>query len=120
MSNTRNTAQHGSTPIKFGKTSPEQRMVLDAKGKYVCNVQIHQTPRSFGLFDEPQREANADFIVRACSSHDQLVAALRDGRVAIDVLMARLIEVDPSFVPTQSPAWPVLVAIKGALEAAEV
>jgi len=63
--------------------------------------------------------ALGDFIVRACNSHEQLVAALRDGRVAIDVLMAQLIEVDPSFLPTKSAAWPALVAIKAALEAAE-
>jgi hypothetical protein len=49
----------------------------------------------------------------------QQVAALRDGRVAIDVLMARMIEVDPSFLPTRSPAWPALVAIKAALDVAE-
>lgn len=49
----------------------------------------------------------------------QLMTALRAGRVAIDVLMASLIEADPSFRPTQSPAWPALVAIKSALDAAE-
>jgi hypothetical protein len=51
--------------------------------------------------------------------HEQLVDALRKGRVAIDVLMAQLIEVDPSFKPTQSAAWPALVAIKAALEKVE-
>jgi hypothetical protein len=66
-----------------------------------------------------EQEANAAFIVRACNAHEQLVDALRQGRVAIDVLMAQLIEVDPSFKPTQSAAWPALVAIKAALEKVE-
>jgi hypothetical protein len=64
-------------------------------------------------------KANAAFIVRACNVHEQFVDALRKGRVAIDVLMAQLIEVDPSFRPTQSAAWPALVAIKAALEKVE-
>lgn len=68
---------------------------------------------------EARMAANAAFIVRAVNSHDHLLQTLRDGRVAIDVLMARLIEVDPSFLPTQSPAWPALVAIKAALDTAE-
>jgi hypothetical protein len=63
--------------------------------------------------------ANAAFIVRACNAHEQLIDTLRQGRVAIDVLMAQLIEVDPSFKPTQSAAWPALVAIKAALEKVE-
>jgi hypothetical protein len=65
------------------------------------------------------QHANAAFIVRAVNAHDKLIDALRQGRVAIDVLMAQLIEVDPSFKPTQSAAWPALVAIKAALEKVE-
>jgi hypothetical protein len=64
-------------------------------------------------------EANAAFIVRACNSHEQLAAALRCGRVAIDVLMAQLIEADPSFMPTKSAVWPSLVAITDALAVVE-
>jgi hypothetical protein len=56
------------------------------------------------------------FPYDAGTREKQLVAALRDGRVAIDVLMARLIEVDPSFLSTRSPAWPALMAIKAALD----
>jgi hypothetical protein len=63
--------------------------------------------------------ADAAFVARTCSVHDDLVTALRAGRVAIDVLMARLIKVDPSFVPTQSAAWPSLVSISVALSVAE-
>jgi hypothetical protein len=119
MSNASTAEQHGPTPFKFGNTMSEQRMVLDAKGKYVCNVQIHQTPRSFGLFDEPQREANAAFIVRACNSHEQLVAALRGAHGAIDTLMACLISLDPTFMPSKSAVWPALTACTAALATAE-
>ena len=59
-------------------------------------------------------------VAALIASHEQLVEVLRAGRVAIDVLMAQLIEVDPSFVPTQSAAWPALVAIKAALDVVEV
>jgi hypothetical protein len=70
---------------KFGKTHEDQRMILDAKGNYVCSVQIHQTPRSFGIYDEARRTANAELILRSLNSHEQLVAALRE---AIEIIQA--------------------------------
>jgi hypothetical protein len=72
------------------------------------------------VHEQDEVEATAAFIVHACNSHEQLAAALRSGRVAIDVLMAQLIELDPSFMPTKSAAWPALVAIKAALDVVEV
>jgi hypothetical protein len=54
-------------PWGFGRTSDDQRIILgdDGKGRYVCNVQIHQTPRAMGLYAEEEREANARLIVAA-------------------------------------------------------
>ncbi len=68
-------AKHTPGPWGFGRTSDDQRIVLgdDGKGRYVCNVQIHQTPRAAGLFSEAEREANARLILAA---PDLLDAAL--------------------------------------------
>jgi len=35
------------------------------EGRYVCTVQIHQSPRQNGLLDEAERLANARLIVAA-------------------------------------------------------
>jgi hypothetical protein len=40
------------------------------------------TRRPMGLDDAPEERANAAFIVRACNTHDELVAALNDLVVA--------------------------------------
>lgn len=40
-------------------------MILSKNEKYVCDVQIHQTPREMGLHEESERLANAKLIVTA-------------------------------------------------------
>jgi hypothetical protein len=46
---------------------------------YVCAVQIRQIGGGFiSEAMEPERRANADFIVKACNAHDELVKALED------------------------------------------
>lgn len=65
-----------------------------------------------------ERAANAEFIVKAWNSHDKLVAALRGEHQAIDWLMARLIQLDPSFTPSKSEIWKFIAAGKEALDAA--
>lgn len=39
-------------------------MILDAKGVYVASVQIYQTPRVMGTYDEDRRAINARLIKR--------------------------------------------------------
>lgn len=68
--------------------------------------------------DQPEREANAEFIVRACNSHGLLVAAVKAQHGALDILMARLITLDPTFMPTKSEAWTAVITGNGALAAA--
>lgn len=72
-------------PWGIGNTSPDQRMVLgeNGEGRYVCSVQIWQTPRAFGLIEEPQREANAAFIAAAITDIPALLAALEEARGAL-------------------------------------
>ena len=70
-------ATEGTTPgpWSFGRTGDEQRMILGgSSGNYVANVQIYQTPRHMGQWQEPEREANARFIAAA----RELVPAMRD------------------------------------------
>ena len=78
-------ATHTPTPWGFGRTSGEQRLILgdEGRGRYVCHVQIHQTPRR--MVDEPEREANAALIVKAVNAHEDLVAALLVALVALDL-----------------------------------
>lgn len=52
-------------PFRFGNTGDEQKMILDADGKYVANIQIHQTPRSMGTYDEQRRLACANLLLAA-------------------------------------------------------
>jgi hypothetical protein len=37
--------------------------LIDANGNYVANIQVYQTPRVMGLYDEGRRRASAKFIV---------------------------------------------------------
>jgi hypothetical protein len=62
-------------PWKLGNTSPGRLIILGgSSSRYVCTVQVHQTPRGSGVFSEPEREANAHLIAAAPA----LLEALRD------------------------------------------
>lgn len=54
----------------------------DGGERYVASVQIWQTPRICGEFDEPERKANAALIVRAVNSFDPMREALEAQDVA--------------------------------------
>lgn len=43
------------------------------------------------------------------AQRDELLSACKSQHRAIDALMARLIELDPTFMPSQSAAWPAVV-----------
>lgn len=64
-------------PWGNGRTGEEQRLILSrgGKGRYVCNVQIFQTPRHMGLWEEDSREANARRIARVPELEAALLAA---------------------------------------------
>jgi hypothetical protein len=64
-------------PWKVGECSDDQKMILSANDKYVCSVQIWQTPRRMGYDMEKERLANAAFIVRACNNHERLISACK-------------------------------------------
>ena len=82
------TAAHTPGPWVFGNTSEDRRMILGGESeRYVCNVQIYQTPRVAGLCDEAEREANA-----------RLIAAAPDMLAALEAMTA--------VAETQGPRWP--------------
>jgi len=58
---------HTPSPWGFGNGRDGERLILGQNGSrnYVCNVQIHQTPRHMGILDEEEREANAQLIKAA-------------------------------------------------------
>ena len=58
--------KHTPGPWKFGNTSDDKKIILGGTSeRYVCSVQIWQTPRRMGLTDEPERDANAHLIASA-------------------------------------------------------
>jgi hypothetical protein len=52
------------------------------------------------------------------AAHDDLVKALQGEHKACDWLMARLIALDPNFMPTKSPVWKYIEQGSEALSAA--
>lgn len=69
--------KHTAGPWGFGRTRDDQRLILgkNGDGRYVCNVQIHQTPRAMGRMSEPEREANARLIAAAPEMLEALLEA---------------------------------------------
>lgn len=68
---------------------PEVIITGGPSDSYVCSVQIHQTPRSMGMWMEDERRANAEFIARAPETARELAALkalLREwkGRLSLD------------------------------------
>lgn len=54
------------TPWVFGNTAGDKKLILGGTSeRYICSVQIWQTPRRMGFIDEPEREANAKLILAA-------------------------------------------------------
>lgn len=53
------------------------------------------------IYDDAEARANARLIAAA----PELLAACKAQHQAIDLLLARLIELDSTFLPSESPAW---------------
>ena len=72
----------GRTPWRFGASVDDsKRIIIDARGDYVASVQIHQTPRAYGLHDEARRLQGAVKILTAVNERSALLRceeALRD------------------------------------------
>jgi len=75
--------KHTDTPWKEDlEACVNEIKLVGANGDYVCTIETE------GNFDEPSginNSANAEFIVRCCNSHDELVKALRDLLYLFDV-----------------------------------
>jgi len=104
-------AAHTPTPWHEATRGPNNMPVIGAKGMMLAHV-------CTGDEFQSEADANAEFILRACNSHDQVVTALKRSHMAIDRLMARLIELDPTFSPSKSDALLVLRMNNEALAAA--
>ena len=53
---------------KFSEYHGHQ-MILDQNDNYVATVQVYQTPRNMGLYDEGRRLDNAELIVKALNKY---------------------------------------------------
>ena len=53
-------------------------------------------------------EANVEYIVKAVNSHEELLEACKNQRLAIDWLFTKLVELDKNFYPSKSPVWKYL------------
>lgn len=109
--------QHTKTPWRVGAPSQMGSVVADEP---VHEIKGSEAVEYYGghLIAESIAPRNAEFIVCACNAHDQLVAAVQGSHAAIDRLMARLIQLDPTFLPSKSDIYPVLRANGEALAAA--
>ncbi|WP_273036788.1 hypothetical protein [Massilia timonae] len=109
--------QHTKTPWRVGAPSQMGSVVADEP---VPEIKGSDAVDYYGghLIAESIAPRNAEFIVRACNAHDQLVTAVQGSHAAIDRLMARLIQLDPTFLPSKSDIYPVLRANGEALAAA--
>lgn len=109
--------QHTKTPWRLGAPSQMGAVVADEP---VPEIKGSEAVEHYGghLIAESIAPRNAEFIVRACNAHDQLVTAVKESHVAIDRLVARVIELDPTFLPSKSDIFPVLRANGEALAAA--
>jgi hypothetical protein len=82
--------KHTPGPWGFGNTDEDKKLILgdNGKGNYVCSIQIYQTPRRMGLWQEEERLANARLIASA----PELLEALKNlynetsGKVRPDIL----------------------------------
>ena len=82
-------------PWGFGRTSEDRRIILGrgGDGRYVANVQVHQTPRAYGLSDENERDANARLIAQAPA----LAAALIKAEEALIDATAHLVGAESAY-----------------------
>lgn len=98
--------QHTKTPWRIGKSTQMGAVVADEP---VPEIGGSDCVDYYGghLIAESIAPRNAEFIVRACNAHDQLVAALRDAR-------ARLV----SYASITNDRHPALASIDAALTAA--
>lgn len=97
-----------ATPyITHGKCADGSEPGLDDLANRIC-VMPAEISQSYNSF------ANARLIAAV----PELLEALEGEHQAIDWLMARLIELDPKFLPTKSPVWARLVAGKAAIDKA--
>ena len=111
--------QHTKTPWRVGSPNRMGSVVADEP---VPEIGGSDAVAYYGghLIAESIAPRNAEFIVRACNAHEQLVAAVAAQHKAIDTLMARLMQFDSTFMPTKSEAWSAVVAGSDALAAAGV
>ncbi|WP_288379803.1 hypothetical protein [uncultured Massilia sp.] len=75
--------QHTKTPWRIGKPSQMGSVVADEP---VPEIKGSDAVEYYGghLIAESIAPRNAEFIVRACNAHDQLVEALRSVRLEVD------------------------------------
>ncbi len=53
-------------PWIFGKTDEGKRLILGGQDRrYIASITIYQIPRRMGLYEEPERKANARLIAAA-------------------------------------------------------
>lgn len=90
-------AQHTPTPWEYVPSNENHgAYVVAPHGGDICDCYAMSNPYSSAVcnggnsypipFQGYEADANAEFIVRACNAHDELVMALQDGRTQIEYL----------------------------------
>jgi hypothetical protein len=95
------------TPLRYGNTGPDQVMILDANGDYVCSVQIVQTGGGMiAQAMESRRLANAALIVKAVNAYAPMLEAL-EAVVEGCEATARAMGIDPKKEASANPQSPM-------------
>lgn len=83
---------HTPTPWRFGNTGSDIIMILGGPSSaYVCTVQIEQYGGGFiARAMEPERRANAAFIVEAVNNHARLTARVEELEKALERSMVAI------------------------------
>jgi hypothetical protein len=80
-------SKHTPTPWRTGKF----HMTSGSAADHVYSSQSKEPQegiaRCYGWVGEEEAQANADFIVRACNSHDELVEVVCDGAELISTII---------------------------------
>lgn len=60
-------------------------MILDANEKYVASIQIWQTPRHMGSYDEERRRAGANFLLMSANGAELVRSIWEDQRTRLNI-----------------------------------
>ena len=104
------------SPTSFRAIAYGETIAIDSvNGNYLGIAHINPGGNAIFGRPDPVNRANAEFIVRACNSHDALLAAAKCALADLEGVMP---EFEPSGDRTH-PAWQTIKELKAVIKKAE-